>query len=647
MTLNDGPRTGGLAVILAEQAGCDVDGIERALAVHLAEPDRSLPVAPSSERGVWDSVRADAVVRRARAEVGAPWSQPLASDAARFHRDGDRRGWEVKAFERTQRLSRAAVAAAITDEQSLLDEAIDGIVLVCEQSSWCWPAHDDAFARRGFLLGDVTDPYLDLGAGEVAGQMAWIDQLLGPRIDERMPGLRKRIRDEVCRRVLDPFVERDDWWWTGRERTPNNWNPWICQNVLAAALRLLDAEHDRAARARTVAMVIERIDRYAAVVPDDGAIDEGSSYWWAGASRLLETLDALTFATDGLFDGWTRLPALRHTVAFPHRMQLSGAWYVSVADSRARDDGQHPWRALFTAARRVGDEDAAAFATAHRVDRDEVDLSAAGLGRQVLDLVDADWRDAPAGADPLPAAVWLPSTQMLVARERAGSVNGLTVVAKAGHNGESHNHNDVGSVILASDGRPLIVDAGQPTYTRETFDGNRYSSWVMQSGWHSVPLIDGIEQSPGAEFAATDVHCDGDDELQMELAAVYGLAGRVRWQRSIRLDREERRVCVTDRAHWADGAARPCQVRFVLCGEVTLRDGVAIVAPREGDVPPIDLRWDKARRAQLHSRTLDDPRLRDIWGPDLVRLEIDGPGEVQIRQLQPVSRNGGIRAFGR
>ncbi len=107
-----------------------------------------------------------------------------------------------------------------------------------------------------------------------------------------------------------------------------------------------------------MALVIEGLDRYVASLPADGAIDEGFGYWWNGACRALEALDLLSHATGGRLDA-AEVPALRATVAFPHRMQLAGPWYANFADSQARLTHEQPWHALHRAARRVGDRAAA------------------------------------------------------------------------------------------------------------------------------------------------------------------------------------------------------------------------------------------------------------------------------------------------
>ena len=160
---------------------------------------------------------------------------------------------------------------------------------------------------------------------------------------------------------------------------------------------------------------------------------------------------------------------------------------------------------------------------------------------------------------PLPRDVWLPSTEVMLAREHGGTARGLTVAVKGGHNGEHHNHNDVGSFVVASDGVPVIVDAGRPTYTQQTFGEGRYDIWTMQSGWHNVPVIAGHEQSPGARFAAAAVAASAGDDassLSLELSGAYvGATGP--WHRSVRLERSSRRVVVEDR--WTPAPARRCR----------------------------------------------------------------------------------------
>ncbi len=269
---------------LAARWRVDGPGVLRDL---LRDGSDALPVPPATDRAAWSALDGPTVAdlsARAQADLGAPWPVPLQHDHSRRWRDGDRDTYEQVVFARQRRLSRAVVMAAATGEDRWLDEVADGVTLLCEQSSWCWPAHDDTFAVHGAVVPTVTDPFLDLGAGEVVGQLAWLDHVLAAPLDERYPGLRARIRHEADVRVLTPFLRRRDWHWLGLDGDVHNWSAWIHGNVLVAAL-VLEPDPDR--RARIVELVVEGLDRYVAALPDDGAIDEGYSYWWNGACRAL------------------------------------------------------------------------------------------------------------------------------------------------------------------------------------------------------------------------------------------------------------------------------------------------------------------------------------------------------------------------
>ncbi len=658
---------GDLATVYHRQAGAD-RAFDAALASFLAPADRALPVATSADRTVWgpdgsaDPVAIADVLTRAREDLGSPWGVPLATAAARIHDDGDRVGWETVVFERQFRLARAAIAAAHhADDPELgpawLAEVLDGVWLICEQSTWCWPAHDDAFRERGSVLPTVTAPYLDLGAGEAVALLTWIDHLLGARLEARYPGIRSRIRHEARVRVFQPFTERRDWHWIGLDGDVHNWNPWIHGNVITAALRLLDDPSEADERARIVALAIEGIDRYVSVLPADGAIDEGYAYWWNGACRALDALDIVRHATGGVLDA-SGIPALRETVAFPHRMHLGGDWYLNLADGQARPPAAQPWHALHRAARNAGDTDAAAHAASHRIAGTPAATEHEGFGRLLRGVTDPAWVGAAQADSPFPHEVWLPSTEVMLAREHGGTARGLTVAVKGGHNGEHHNHNDVGSFVVTSDGVPVIVDAGRPTYTLQTFGPARYDIWTMQSGWHNVPVIGGVEQSPGAEFAASGVEVSVDDaSMSLDLSGAY--AGATPWRRTVRLERAARRVVIEDartipeapgvsssgaRAPFAQrpgqqeplveraceskrgdetpGADERTQVRMLLAGDVRQDAASVTVVPLDG-ATPVRISWPEGVEASLTVRELDDPMLSDVWGARLTRLDLD------------------------
>ncbi|MBO0609321.1 heparinase II/III domain-containing protein [Myceligenerans salitolerans] len=647
-----------------------------------------LPAPDVTAREFWTSERMEAAltpaIEHAERALGTPWPEARASQFARFWRDGDRKGYESGVIARQQRLTYAAVAALHTGEQRFLDEVVDGVILLCEQSTWCWPAHEHVHDRSDYVVPDVTDPCLDLGAGEVAAQLAWVDHLLGPAIDDRAPGVRARIRQETRQRVLRPFTDRRDWWWLGIERPPMNWTVWIQGNVLAAALAL---EDDTARRRHIVRLVAEGVGRYWDSLPPDGGVDEGYHYWWQGVARALEAEDLLSWA--GTQDAAARLltssddaratagpgdvaaPAsneprprtpsddtdvraetIRQVVGFPHRMHLGGDWYVGVADSPARPIWTWPWNLVHSWARRVGDDDAVRHAASYR-DRPEILWDErVTLSRAVLMLSDDAWANLPAGtAPPLVAQVWLPETQVALARSRPGSSGGVAVFVKGGHNAENHNHNDVGEVVIALDGVPVVVDAGKPTYRAGTFGDERYDQWPMRSAWHNVPLISGTEQAPGEEFTArsmtvTSPDGDGTWSARLDLAGAYPVGG-MSWWREVALDRSAESVTVSDSwasaadtgerdgedHHGAEGDGATA-LHWLLAGDVTLdaATGQATVRHAAGrpdaEVRTLRITWDQdTLDATLEVQEIHDDELAAVWGDQLTRLALTARGE--------------------
>jgi hypothetical protein len=249
-----------------------------------------------------------------------------------------------------------------------------------------------------------------------------------------------------------------------------------------------------------------------------------------------------------------------------------------------------------------------------------------GFGRLVRALTDPEWNNAPEAAVPLVRDTWLPSTQVLLSREQTGVSEGLSIAIKGGHNDEHHNHNDVGSLIVACDGVPVIVDAGRPTYTKQTFGPGRYDIWTMQSSWHSVPEIRGCPQAPGAQQAARDVTAtltEVSAGLTLDLADAYPNADLQTWRRTVRLDRKNRQVTLDEAWEFNSSSVveHETTTRLLIAGTVELEPGQALVQPLQ-NATPIIIRWPNDTKARRVEQQLKDPLLGDVWGPHLTRIDL-------------------------
>ena len=341
-----------------------------------------------------------------------PWPLLTATAYARFNADGDRQAYERPYFARRDKLTAAVITAILTGNTSTAD-ITDGVWLLCEETSWCLPAHQPGG------LPDPDDPHVDLFAAETAALLAWTALLTGEHED--------RVRREVKVRVLDPYRARDDWGWLGLNGRAklNNWTPWIHSNLLIASLLLDDQPQSTANRA------VAALDRYLDVVPDDGGCDEGASYWWRAGASLFECMETLAEACGNDF-GAFQLPKVRAIARYPVAAHIAGDVHVNFADGGIRPPGIVP-HLLYRFAARTGDSQVQQHARAMR--REHAASLVTGpnssLGRVLAAIADDEWAAAPAEPFPAPLQSWLPDTGVLTARECEGDTAGLFLAAKS------------------------------------------------------------------------------------------------------------------------------------------------------------------------------------------------------------------------
>lgn len=471
---------------------------------------------PASERKAWDGVskeyRAE-IARMAEKYAKIPYPLRTAAGFLAFTRTGDRQADEKPYFTRRRKLC-AAVLNACLDPDAMTDDITDGIWTICEESTWVISAHNvnpvpGAPKAADYPLPDIRKPYVDLFCAQTGMILSLTASLLGKRLDRVSPLIRKRIREEIRRRILDPFMRTDDFWWMGfRRKDLNNWTPWILSNVMVCAVQApMTPEKLAALLTRACGM----LDRYLDVMPSDGGCDEGAGYWNMAGGALLDCLEILEKVTGGRMAFWQE-DRIRNILCFPLRVEIGNGWFANFADCDARPfiSGER----METAGQKTGEAALTALGTRMRGTVEDQLNDVPHLTR-ALDLL----FHAPAGETETAAEretdTWLPDLQVRLVRRGA-----WTLVCKGGNNGENHNHNDVGSFILSLHGEPAVVDAGNMVYTAKTFSGERYTLWNVQSAWHNLPEFGGCGQRAGGEYAARNVACLPDG-MQLDMERAY------------------------------------------------------------------------------------------------------------------------------
>ena len=106
---------------------------------------------------------------------GYSWPSIHATDYMAFSRTGNRVNFENIYFERRTALNSLALAECVEGEGRFLDEIVNGIFALCEESAWQLPAHN-SYARGAPQepLPESSRPVLDLFACETGAHLACI-----------------------------------------------------------------------------------------------------------------------------------------------------------------------------------------------------------------------------------------------------------------------------------------------------------------------------------------------------------------------------------------------------------------------------------------------------------------------------------------
>jgi hypothetical protein len=255
--------------------------------------------------------------------------------------------------------------------------------------------------------------------------------------------------------------------------------------------------------------------------------------------------------------------------------------------------------------------------------------TAFNFGTTYRSLKNAHFKPENTNAEPnLPISAWFENLKIAVFRENSDA-KGVVAAIKGGHNAESHNHNDLGSFVVYSDGIPVIIDAGSGVYTKKTFSDERYSIWNMQSEYHNLPTFGGIGQKDGAEFKSRDEKFDAEAmTVTMELSGAYPKdAGVIRYTRSLALCGSE--VCVSDSFTLKD--TEYVEFRFLTTEKPLMKENGKLTLPAGRTLlyaPSL-----KFEAVKVETESYDPKKLFDteaLWQIRLKTMSKDGKFEFKI-----------------
>ncbi|MEQ1603427.1 MAG: heparinase II/III family protein [Pyrinomonadaceae bacterium] len=481
----------------------------------------------------------DEIVKKGEQSLAKEIPQIPATLVLEYARTGDRDRFQAKSFGRRNQLMDMVLAESIEDNGRFSDAIANYVWAICEETYWGVPAHLAVQkARSG--LPDADDPTVDLFGAETAATLALTDYFVGEKLDKVSPLLRKRIYADVYRKIFEPIKQTKRYNWLDPARKVNNWNPWIMSNLMTANLLL---EPDEAKRAENLYQYMKWLDIYINGLGDDGGCDEGPSYWFAAGGSVFDSLEVLQSATNGrvtIYDD----PLIKKMASYIYKMHIADSYFVDFADADPKFSGDG--LLLYRFGMAIKDEKLSEFGQ-YLYARNKLNV---GEGFQKPRRIDnyLTVKDLPAAKtaySPVTDA-WFSDIEAMTARTKSG----LFLATHAGHNDESHNHNDVGDFIVYLGDEPVIIDTGRGNYTAKTFSSKRYELWFTQSEYHNLPIVNGFGQVAGKAYTASHVKHVLDDKatsLTMDISKAYPKeAGINFWNRTVKLNRKDETVEIAD-----------------------------------------------------------------------------------------------------
>ncbi|MGQ7887634.1 heparinase II/III domain-containing protein [Paenibacillus sp. WC2504] len=585
------------------------------------------PFPTSEDRSEWCELPQNLKrfwINKGESRLNYSWPTITATQYMDFSRTGNRVRYDTVLLERRQDLASLVIAECIENHGRFMDDIVNGIWCICEETFWGIPGHG-YMMRRQDPLPDVSDRIIELFAAETASLLAWTYYLLKNKLDAMSRMICERIHLEVKTRILDPYLQRTDFWWMGfnQEKMLNNWNPWCNSNCLMAFLLL---EDDQQRREAAVVKAMRSLDMYIQRLDPDGGCEEGPKYWIYAGGMLFDGLELLYGATNGKLDVFQE-PLIQNVGRYIYKAYIDGCFYANFADSSPKV--HIPADLMYRYGRRIEDTRLSGLGAIELKKKHEEStfVHYSIMFRQLSAIFHYAEMEHYIGESPYLRDTWFDGIQVMVAREQEGSSVGLYLAAKGGHNDESHNHNDIGHFIVYCDGSPMIIDPGVGSYTSKSFFSERYSLWTMQSAYHNLPLVNGAQQLAGRQYEADQVHYHQDETLAsitMNIAKAYPeSAGITSWKRAIKLIRDSNPY-IEIQDYFQLTRMSDDITLMLMTPHAPQIEGIGCIALQDVNLHRLTIRYNgELFSVSIDTIVLDDEAMREVWGDRLYRIMLN------------------------
>lgn len=579
-----------------------------------------VPYPNYADRSAWDKLTKGfkhALIQKGEEALKYEWKVVKATDYIEYEKSGSRKIMEVPYNANNASLYNLVLAELAEGKGRFINQIINGVWFDCEMTSWAESAHLLSFQTSKRSLPSLDENVIDLGAGSLASLLSWTYYFLKDEMDKVNPIISKRLRKNLQERIMDTYMTRSDLWWQGFNYKPgniiNNWNPWCNFNVLSCFLLL---ENDSNKLADAVYRTIISVDKFINYTKEDGACEEGPSYWGHAAGKMYDYLQLLSYATSGHVSIFEK-PIIKNMGEYIVESYVGNGWVVNFADASAKGGGDKGL--IFRYGKAVNSTEMKQFAAyLNQQDKESTNMNISGDFFQTMEnFISYNELENTKPSVSQRAFTWYPQTEFCYMRNNAG----FFLAAKGGYNAESHNHNDVGSFSLYFNEMPVFIDVGVGTYTRQTFSSERYSIWTMQSNYHNLPMANGMPEVFGREYKSKDTKFDASKSMfSLDISGAFSKDAAIKkWLRSYTLQ-SNGGVIIEDDFNLSE-IKSPNQVNFMTWSKPDISmEGTILLKVKDKNLTLI---YDPSQfEPKVEDIPLTDEKLSKVWGKEVYRLSL-------------------------
>jgi hypothetical protein len=466
------------------------------------------PAPPISDRAFWEKIETKEAAQKyfemAVKDLNTKPEVPISDEIyRRANKEGNRGIYKPRYYRTMERLEKAVIAECMENEGRFIPTIVEHINAIMEMKSWLHPNHDDN--ENSVLEGKRVA--IDLGARKFGSVLMLAEVLL----EDKLPAeLRTEIKKQIQWRMIDSYLKSS----RGEDMKGNSWiyghSNWNAVCTGGTLFSTLTASDDLDERLAVLGSALNSMERYLHGFGEDGYCSEGIGYWNYGFGNYLYLAQMVYDYTDGKVDlfTFTNPEKMKRVGNFPANFQIQQGVYPCFADGGASVGQGSDNFAYLLSAKNYG-------ARKPSYSRPE------GMTMQIM-----EWADPVSYVAEKKEPLVLPPYSYYedygIVISRGQQAVPFSIAIKAGHNGENHNHSDVGSYVLVlGDDHNLSGDLGAPPYQAGSFSPNNK---VRCSWGHPLPFVDETMQSNGKEFCGKVLETEfteNSDNVVIDIRAAY------------------------------------------------------------------------------------------------------------------------------